>query len=155
MNIGKESRWQVLNLGYWKRDHRNGKSGGETENDTEASFATVNGRSSLAFWNWEGDSPTPLACPLGDGGSGHHPVNFLQGHSSFSWALTCLLPNISLFPAIRLQKSDDLPLFCPGSVPFRPGCSFCWDGCVREEDISSTHCGFFWPENELNSHETE
>ena len=28
-------------------------------------------------------------------------------------------------------------------------------GDVGEEDISSTQCGFFWPENELNSHETE
>ena len=26
---------------------------------------------------------------------------------------------------------------------------------VGEEDISSTGSGFFWPENELNSHETE
>ena len=26
---------------------------------------------------------------------------------------------------------------------------------VGEEDISSTLSGFFWPENELNSHETE
>ena len=26
---------------------------------------------------------------------------------------------------------------------------------VGEEDISSTRSGFFWPENKLNSHETE
>ena len=26
---------------------------------------------------------------------------------------------------------------------------------VGEEDVSSTLSGFFWPENELNSHETE
>ena len=29
------------------------------------------------------------------------------------------------------------------------------DEDVEEEDISSTHCGFFWPDNKLNSHETD
>ena len=28
-------------------------------------------------------------------------------------------------------------------------------GAIGEEDISSTHCGFFWLEKELNPHETE
>ena len=31
----------------------------------------------------------------------------------------------------------------------------CIDTYVGEEDISSTLSGFFWLENELNSHETE